>query len=52
MIVGADTYTAIIVKIKAYEKNYRRFEGPHSTTNVEGVRLLNMAGYYVVGWLC
>ena len=50
--MGPDAYKAIMVKIKAYEENYRRFEGLSNITDVEGVRLLEMAGYYVLGWLC
>ena len=36
--MGPDAYNAIMVKIKAYEENYRRFEGMSNITDVEGCK--------------
>lgn len=49
VIVGAEVYKAIMAKIEAYEESDRRFARLDDSTDVEGVRLFEMAGFYVFG---
>ena len=38
VIMGADAYKAIIIKIKTYEENYRRFKRLSNTTDIKGCK--------------
>lgn len=51
VIVGADAYKAVMAKIEVYKENYRRFEGLSNSTILRGVRLFEMAGFYMLRWL-
>lgn len=51
VIVGVDTYKAVMAKIKVYKENYMRFEGLSDSTILRGVRLFEMAGFYMLKWL-
>ena len=51
VIVWTDAYKVTITKIKAYRENYRRFEGWVIVLILRDIRLLEMAGLYVFGWL-